>query len=1094
MYAACYPSTFNPNAKPDTENAQGLPQFEANLKAGGTWTASLTVPEHITETAAKAKVREGTNESFHSCSWIIEISSQVLFSSTATVHFELLVGRDESSVELGSNVLPGNVRAPPGEVHDYLGPHDKKGYQHTPAKGVYSKAIALNVEDTASLWDKPHLPDCEWRRTRRPLKRSTIDQASKASTNDGLANAITVKPRYGPSAPRQKKIHLVVITHGLHSNIGADMLYLKESIDTAAREARRDRRKRKAAAKKSETGQSSKRPAYSSKMLDNSGSAEPKDSKIPLSVLDAQSKSLSGTDDSEEEEEVIVRGFSGNVIRTERGLQYLGKRLAKYVLAMTYPDQPVLPTKQSVAKKISNAFSSSGPRGPDGEMPSHAHSSIRDESRNVPSLPYRITSISFIGHSLGGLTQTYAIAYIQKHSPTFFQSIRPINFIALATPFLGLNHENPIYVKFALDFGLVGKTGQDLGLAWRAPNFARSGWAALIGGTGTEGQRSQRHLDPGSKPLLRLLPTGPAHQVLKMFRNRTVYANVVNDGIVPLRTSCLLFLDWRGLGRVEKARRENGLVGTMASWGWAEMTGINSSQKSHRRDWAGDGASPSDAESESGMNTPNDSRDGRTVPLPAENATADDTIAQSGVQGRQEPSSNQFLSAEGKPFLDEDDDAKHKTKAEPISSSNRPFSSFFSIFMPNTPNQNHHQPKHSRIYKRGQTIGHDQNENEQDQDRVHGQARDSNPDHSTTSHGDTLETSSSNVFAPPKTTVFEAAGDILNPPLPSDEYFIDPTTRPRTIFHDRIYHPEDIPPPPPNKRRSTLLRSLSGDLKSSSTRSSTYSGASESVHSGLNEQGEQQESSRGMKVEEKTARAYHKDLSWRKVLVRLEPDAHNNIIVRRMFSNAYGWPVIKHLVDTHFADTFAAGTNDSEEPSEERARPMDESVGDHGEEVEGQSKVSASHQQEIKGTDGSDVPLKSPTDTILSSQSGRPKIMREETAMTSWDDRYFEGSSDENDSESDMSRDGHGSLRAPRKVSRPPGSPKGTDEAEIADFLSASPQKADPGKESSIHEDNDSTPHTFGLPPALSLGSTKNCSTSVGLHALTHNQANFDDR
>lgn len=56
-----------------------------------------------------------------------------------------------------------------------------------------------------------------------------------------------------------------------------------------------------------------------------------------------------------------------------------------------------------------------------------------------------------------------------------------------------------------------------------------------------------------------------------------------------------------------------------------------------------------------------------------------------------------------------------------------------------------------------------------------------------------------------------------------------------------------------------------------------------------------------MKVEEKIARAYHRDMPWRKVLVRLEPDAHNNIIVRRPFTNAYGWAVIKHLVDTHFA-------------------------------------------------------------------------------------------------------------------------------------------------------------------------------------------------
>ncbi|CRJ95605.1 hypothetical protein BN1723_020810, partial [Verticillium longisporum] len=65
-----------------------------------------------------------------------------------------------------------------------------------------------------------------------------------------------------------------------------------------------------------------------------------------------------------------------------------------------------------------------------------------------------ITSISFIGHSLGGLIQTYAVAYVQKHSPQFFDLIKPINFVTLATPFLGLSNENPLYVKFALDFGL----------------------------------------------------------------------------------------------------------------------------------------------------------------------------------------------------------------------------------------------------------------------------------------------------------------------------------------------------------------------------------------------------------------------------------------------------------------------------------------------------------------------------------------------------------------------------------------------------------------------------------------------------------------
>ena len=238
-----------------------------------------------------------------------------------------------------------------------------------------------------------------------------------------------------------------------------------------------------------------------------------------------------------------MRGFHGNSVRTERGIQYLGKRLAKYVLLMTYPDQPYFPTKASKAKPFSkplNAWKATTEHPMDESSASNC-----EQGPNNKDHAYRITSISFIGHSLGGLIQTYAIAYIQKYSPQFFDRIKPISFITLATPFLGLSNENPVYVRFALDLGLVGRTGQDLGLSWTAPKI-RSGWGAIIGGKG-EAVKPEGHSDPGSKPLLRILPCGPAHEVLAKFQHRTIYSNVVNDGIVPLRTSSMFFLDWRGL-------------------------------------------------------------------------------------------------------------------------------------------------------------------------------------------------------------------------------------------------------------------------------------------------------------------------------------------------------------------------------------------------------------------------------------------------------------------------------------------------------------------------------------------------------------------
>src|SRR5271154_6131122 len=66
-----------------------------------------------------------------------------------------------------------------------------------------------------------------------------------------------------------------------------------------------------------------------------------------------------------------------------------------------------------------------------------------------------------------------------------------------------------------------------------------------------------------SRPILRLLalPNSPAHRVVKRFCTRTIYANVVNDGIVPLRTSAMFFLDWSSFDTVQKSVGQTGMFG-----------------------------------------------------------------------------------------------------------------------------------------------------------------------------------------------------------------------------------------------------------------------------------------------------------------------------------------------------------------------------------------------------------------------------------------------------------------------------------------------------------------------------------------------------
>ncbi|KAL8825794.1 MAG: hypothetical protein Q9170_007654 [Blastenia crenularia] len=1068
LYTACYPSTFDPNCKDKSHHDEGNPEFEPNLKAGGSWSSRLTVPENIRETASKVHTKRTTDGKVPRFTWIIEIASQVIFSTSATVHFELLVGRDEKSVELGFSALTERTIATPGQLQDHQqSKRSKTGHGAAQPKGVFSTAIDLVVDDTASLWNKPTLPEWNDEGNDRGLKKQYPDpgeqDAPTPPSGQGLfrSNSSGLSPK--TLARKRKRVHLVVLTHGLHSNLGADMLYLKESIDAAAKQARESARARKAQQRnqKRNTAPHSR----SAEDKEGKGSNENPDITSTAPLSGGQDDLKENASDDDEEEEVIVRGFSGNAVRTERGIQYLGKRLAKYVLSMTYPDQPFLPVKQSMSKTISRAMTGQQPQDLHAGLPSHGNSSTHRGTTKSDKLAYKITSISFVAHSLGGLTQTYAVAYIHKHSPQFFEEIKPINFVALATPFLGLSNENPLYVKFALDFGLVGRTGQDLGLTWRAPTMVRSGWGAMIGGIGNEAQKAHRQPDPGSKPLLRILPTGPAHHVLGMFRNRTVYSNVVNDGIVPLRTSCLLFLDWSGLGRVEKARRENGLVGTMAGWGWSELTGANSTAYRQRALLQGN---ESDSQvDESGDENPGSS--GKAdVPQPEDDATKDDTIIQSskGVKVRQ-PSGN------NKRFQDEAFDAS-KAKEDFSQQPSHPFGDFLNfglgLLRPSKPNSNNHPAKHAKIYKRGQTMrGESDNESipSESTARLGSSPADDRP---RMARGFSLQEDPNNVFAPPKTTVFESAGDILNPPLPTEEFIINPESRPRTIFHDRVYHPDDIPPPP-LKKRGGLSRSFSSEGRNSIVRSNTDYGPAA---------GPNQPDTSSMKVEEKIARAYHRDLSWRKVLVRLEPDAHNNICVRRMFANAYGWPVVKHLVDTHFADTYAATTADIHEPSSERANPIKEGVGDHGEEVSlgPQKRRTESEAREAK--DGV-AEMRSLANSSMSSQNGRKTISRQDSAQ--WSDAMFDITDDDDDMGSPEHNRRQLHLTVPIHSASNQASPQGTSDAEIADFLSASPAQEQGG----LHLEQSSPPDAGSkdMPPVL-----HGYSTNVGLGKSMEEQMN----
>jgi len=305
---------------------------------------------------------------------------------------------------------------------------------------------------------------------------------------------------------------------------------------------------------------------------------------------------------------------------------------------------------------------------------------------------------------------------------------------------------------------------------------------------------------------------------------------------------------------------------------------------------------------------------------------------------------------------------------------------------------------------------------------------------------------------------------------------MDPQNRPRTIFHDRVYHPEDIPPPPFKKRPPPPgvlkkrpssgprgMSPVSADTASIPSVAHTDSNMSTKDYDDRRNQPDRDPldvvDSSAMKVEEKIARAYHRDLSWRKVLVRLEPDAHNNMIVRRMFANAYGWPVIKHLCDTHFADSEEANTRDEDEGRQENAKEASEEVGVHGEETtlrkppllgqegrtdsenrEATDKVFALHTSPSPGSLG----------LAIRTGSDSRRLSADRPMSDTWSDSHWADSADDSDYACETPA---GKVSAVEKkggwnwteaiVGKGAGnvSPHGTDKAELDAFLAAGKEK-----------------------------------------------------
>ncbi|RUS28268.1 putative serine esterase-domain-containing protein [Jimgerdemannia flammicorona] len=114
----------------------------------------------------------------------------------------------------------------------------------------------------------------------------------------------------------------------------------------------------------------------------------------------------------------------------------------------------------------------------------------------------------------------------------------------------------------------------------------------------------------------------------------------------------------------------------------------------------------------------------------------------------------------------------------------------------------------------------------------------------------------------PVPSLFSQLRSAISPDPAPDHWYLDRSTIPNPIIHDRVYTPADV-------------------LPSGSTNKDMAVGAD-------------------TKPEEVIGRLWHSDMTFRKVCVRLHADAHVGIVVRRRWVNAGGgWNVVDHLIREH---------------------------------------------------------------------------------------------------------------------------------------------------------------------------------------------------
>ncbi|KAJ3122921.1 hypothetical protein HK098_002327 [Nowakowskiella sp. JEL0407] len=147
---------------------------------------------------------------------------------------------------------------------------------------------------------------------------------------------------------------------------------------------------------------------------------------------------------------------------------------------------------------------------------------IEDKIEEFNANGCKVTKISFIGYSLGGLINRYVIGKLYVKG--FFNNIKPESFLTIVTPHLGVRK----------------KPGDPLGLIWNnTVGFftLRTGHQIMV----DDDDFAPLISDKEPLPILVAMcdPRGPFYKALKIFNKRLLFANTRNDYTSRFTTSAI---------------------------------------------------------------------------------------------------------------------------------------------------------------------------------------------------------------------------------------------------------------------------------------------------------------------------------------------------------------------------------------------------------------------------------------------------------------------------------------------------------------------------------------------------------------------------